>query len=159
MGYMGIQKRLSRSAAYRRALWRNMVTSLFEHERIRTTVPKAKQLRRLAERLISYGKRGDLHARRRALTVLRSDAVAGKLFGEIAERFRSRNGGYTRIYRLDPRPGDAAPMAIIELLKAEASPDADRPKGKRRRRSRRKAKEGESEKGSAASGNQSEEHA
>ncbi len=95
---------------------RNMVTSLLEHERIETTDAKAKELRRVADRMITLGKRGDLHARRRAMRVLRKQEVAVKLFGELAERYRERPGGYTRILKVRNRVGDAAPMSIIELV-------------------------------------------
>ncbi len=95
---------------------RNMVTSLFEHERIVTTVPKAKELRKVAERLVTLGKRGDLHARRQALGYIRKEDVVAKLFGDLATMFANRHGGYTRIIQTGPRTGDAASMAIIELV-------------------------------------------
>jgi large subunit ribosomal protein L17 len=98
------------------AMYRNLVTSLLEHERIQTTDAKAKGVRRLAERMITLGKRGDLHARRRALRVIRSRKVAAKVFDDLAERFRDRPGGYTRIIKLRNRAGDAAPISIIELV-------------------------------------------
>jgi large subunit ribosomal protein L17 len=93
-----------------------MVTSLLEHEAIRTTDAKAKELRGVAEKMITLGKRGTLHARRQALETIRSKEVTAKLFDELAGRYRQRAGGYTRIIKLGPRPGDAAPMAIIELV-------------------------------------------
>jgi large subunit ribosomal protein L17 len=89
---------------------------LIEHERIITTEPKAKELRRVADKLVTLGKRGNLHARRQALQVVHSDAIVRKLFDEIAPRFAERQGGYTRILRLGYRPGDAAAMAVIELV-------------------------------------------
>jgi large subunit ribosomal protein L17 len=95
---------------------RNMVTSLLDHERIETTDAKAKQLRGIADRMITLGKRGDLHARRQALSVIRSKAVTAKLFDELAERFRDRPGGYTRVVKIGNRVGDAAPISIIELV-------------------------------------------
>jgi large subunit ribosomal protein L17 len=95
---------------------RNMVTSLLEHERIETTDAKAKALRSLADRMITLGKRGDLHARRQALRVVRDKQVTAKLFGDLAERFRDRPGGYTRVIKLGNRIGDAAPVSIIELV-------------------------------------------
>ncbi len=110
---------LGRDSAHRKALFRNMVTSLLEHGRIRTTDAKAKEVRKLADRMITLGKRGDLPARRRALRVIRSKDVTDKVFGELAERFRERPGGYTRVLKLGPRHGDAAPMAIVELLDSE----------------------------------------
>ena len=107
---------LGRSSAHRSAMFRNMVTSLFEHERIVTTTQKAKELRPVAEKLITLAKRGDLHARRQALSFIRSKSVVAKLFDQICEQFRERNGGYTRILQTGVRQGDAASMAIIELV-------------------------------------------
>jgi large subunit ribosomal protein L17 len=101
-------------------MYRNLVTSLFEHERVRTTDAKAKGVRSLAEKMITLGKRGDLHARRRALRVIRRREVAAKVFDDLAERYRDRPGGYTRIVKLGIRPGDAASMSIIELVDSEA---------------------------------------
>jgi large subunit ribosomal protein L17 len=109
-------RKLGRSVAHRKALFRNMVTSLLEHEQIRTTDAKAKELRGVAERMITLGKRGTLHARRQALESIRSKDVTSKLFGELADRFRERPGGYTRVIKLGRRPGDAAQMSIIELV-------------------------------------------
>jgi large subunit ribosomal protein L17 len=99
-------------------MYRNLVTSLFEHERVRTTDAKAKGVRSLAEKMITLGKRGDLHARRRALRVIRRREVAAKVFDDLAERYRDRQGGYTRIVKLGIRPGDAAAMSIIELVES-----------------------------------------
>jgi len=98
---------------------RNMVTSLLEHERIVTTVPKAKEARKIAEKMITLGKRGDLHARRQALSYLQSKAVVAKLFDELSAQYEDRQGGYTRIIRTGTRYGDAAPMAILELVDYE----------------------------------------
>ena len=109
-------RKLGRTSAHRKALFRNMVTSLLEHERIQTTDAKAKELRGVAERMITLGKRGGLHARRQALAVIRSREVASKVFGELAERYRQRPGGYTRVIKVGRRVGDAAPMSIIELV-------------------------------------------
>jgi large subunit ribosomal protein L17 len=95
---------------------RNLVTSLLEHERVRTTDAKAKEARRLAERMITLGKRGTLHARRQAARVLRTRAVVTKLFDDLAPRYENRPGGYTRITKLGPRPGDQAAVSMIELL-------------------------------------------
>jgi large subunit ribosomal protein L17 len=97
-------------------MMRNMVTSLLEHERIVTTTPKAKELRKLADKMITLAKRGDLHARRQALAVVRSKKVVDKLFTKLKDEYMDRNGGYTRIIRTGSRSGDAAPMAIIELV-------------------------------------------
>ena len=112
--------KLNRTTSHRQAMFRNMVTSLFKHERIRTTNPKAKELRRLAEQLITLAKRGDLHARRQALAVIREKAVVHKLFDEANEKFGHSAGGYTRIVKLGRRAGDAAPMSLIELIVPEA---------------------------------------
>ena len=109
-------RKLNRTGSHRIALLRNMVTSLLENERIQTTDAKAKELRGFAERMITLGKRGDLHARRQALSVIRSKEVTAKVFDELAERFRDRPGGYTRVIKVGNRVGDAAPVSIIELL-------------------------------------------
>ena len=112
-------RKLNRTAAHRRALFRNLVTALLEHERIRTTDPKAKEVRRLTDRIITLGKRGSLHARRRALAFVRKESVVRKLFDEVAPRFRNRPGGYTRVIKVGPRLGDAAPQSIVELTERE----------------------------------------
>lgn len=109
-------RRLGRDKDHRQALFRNLATELFRHERITTTEAKAKTLRPIAEKLMTLAKRGDLHARRQAARQLHDPAVLQKLFDELAPRFEDRNGGYTRIYKLGPRKGDAAPMALIELV-------------------------------------------
>jgi large subunit ribosomal protein L17 len=97
-------------------MFRNMVTSLFKYERIRTTGAKAKELRRWADHLVTLAKRGDLHARRQALAIMREKDVVHKLFEQAAERFGAVSGGYTRVVKLDRRPGDAAPISLVELL-------------------------------------------
>lgn len=109
-------RRLSRTSQHRRAMLRNMATSLFQHDGIETTVAKAKELRPFAERLITLARRGDLHARRQVERHIRDRGVSGKLFGELGPRFASRPGGYTRIVKLGHRVGDGAEMARIELL-------------------------------------------
>ena len=114
---------LGRSPAHRKAMFRNMVTSLLDQERIETTDAKAKQIRRLADRMITLGKRGDLHARRQALSVIRSRDVTAKLFSELAERYKDRPGGYTRVVKLGGRVGDAAAVSIVELVDSEVSDD------------------------------------
>jgi large subunit ribosomal protein L17 len=119
-------RHLGRSSAHRKALMRNMVTSLLEHERIETTDAKAKELRRVADRMITLGKRGTLHARRRALRTIRSRVVTAKVFDSLAARYRDRAGGYTRVLKLGPRPGDAAPISIIELVDRETGGAAPR---------------------------------
>jgi large subunit ribosomal protein L17 len=108
--------KLNRTSSHRDAMFRNMVTSLFKHQRIRTTDVKAKELRRWADNLITLAKRGDLHARRQALSIVREKDVVHKLFAEAAEQYGGRSGGYTRIIRVGRRPGDAAPISLIELV-------------------------------------------
>ncbi len=110
--------KLGRTAAHRKAMLRNMVTDLFRHERIETTLPKAKALRPLAEKMITLGKRGDLHARRQALAVVRDKGVVHKLFTELADRYKDRQGGYVRILKLGFRRGDNAPLALVEMVDA-----------------------------------------
>ncbi len=114
--------RLASSPAHERLMLANMATSLFQRGRITTTLPKAKRLRPLAERLITLAKRGDLHSRRRVMRVIRNKSVVHKLFTEIAEQMEQREGGYTRIVKIAPRRGDAAPAAIIELVPEPVSP-------------------------------------
>lgn len=114
--------RLASSPAHERLMLANMATSLFQNGRIKTTLPKAKRLRPLAERLITFAKRGDLHSRRRVMRVIRNKSVVHKLFTEIAEQMEQREGGYTRIVKIAPRKGDAAPQAIIELVTEPVSP-------------------------------------
>lgn len=109
-------RNLSRSPSHRKALLRNMATSLFRHERITTTTARAKELRPYAERLITLAKRGDLHARRRVARRIADREVVGKLFDDIGPRYTERPGGYTRILKLGNRRGDAADMALIELV-------------------------------------------
>ena len=112
--------RLGGGPAHERLMLANLATALFEHGRITTTEAKAKRLRPLAERLITFAKRGDLHARRRALTVVRDKGVIHTLFTEIGPRYATRQGGYTRITKIGPRKGDNAPMVVIELVEALA---------------------------------------
>lgn len=119
-------RQLSRTAEHRKALMRNLVTELFRHERIETTQAKAKEARRLAERLITFAKRGDLHARRQVDRYVMSREVTRKLFDTIAPWYSDREGGYTRIIRTRSRPGDAAEMALLELVKSEQQMEADR---------------------------------
>ena len=112
---VGVAK-LGKTPAHRRAMLRNMVTSLFLHERIVTTAPKAKEARRWAERMITFGKAGDLHARRQAARFVNDETVLKKLFDEIAPAFKERNGGYTRVLKMGPRKGDVAERAVLELV-------------------------------------------
>jgi large subunit ribosomal protein L17 len=109
-------KKLGRDSAHRKALYSNLAGALIEHGRIKTTVTKAKAVKPLAEQMITLGRRGDLHARRQATAFLRSRDVVHHLFAEIAPRFKDRPGGYTRIIKLGPRPGDAAEMVYLELV-------------------------------------------
>ncbi len=121
-------RKFSRTASHRKAMFSNMVTSLFRHERIQTTTPKAKELRRVADRLITLAKRGDLHARRLAARTVRDPEVLEKLFSELGPRNADRPGGYTRVIHVMNRRGDNAPISIIELVGApEASVDVSEP--------------------------------
>lgn len=113
--------KLNRTSSHRDAMFRNMVTSLLKHERIQTTDIKAKELRRWADHVITLAKRGDLHARRQAMAIVREKDVVHKLFAEAAERFGARPGGYTRVVKIGARSGDAAPMSMIELITVEAA--------------------------------------
>jgi large subunit ribosomal protein L17 len=115
-------RKLGRNSSHRNAMMRNMVTSLIEHENITTTVTRAKELRKIAEKMISLGKRGDLHARRQAMQVIRDGKVVGKLFEMIGPRYENRPGGYTRILKTGNRLGDNAPVCIIELVEEEFTP-------------------------------------
>src|SRR6185369_13234488 len=108
-------RKLSRNSSHRHALMRNMVTSLIEHGRIRTTDAKAKEVRRWADRMVTLGKQGSIAARRRARAFVQTDAAVAKLFAEVAPRFANRAGGYTRIIKIGQRPGDAAPISILEF--------------------------------------------
>ncbi len=109
-------RKLSVTSAHRVAMFRNMATSLLKHEQITTTLPKAKELRPYVERIITLGKRGGLHARRQALAQIRDEKIVAKLFTEIAERYKARQGGYCRVLKAGVRYGDAATMAVIELV-------------------------------------------
>ena len=141
--------KLGRTSSHRLALVRNLVTALLEHERVETTHAKARELRRMADRMITLGKRGSLHARRRALRVIRSPEVAAKVFGDLAERFRERPGGYTRVVKLRDRVGDAAPLSLVELVdRADAAKLAG--KEKAGRKGAAKAEKGKGDKSRAA---------
>jgi len=113
---MALQRKLGRPTDHRNMMLRNLVTSLLKNERIETTVTRAKETRRMAEKMITLAKRGDLHARRQVLAYVLEESVVKKLFDEIAPRYKETNGGYTRILKTGPRKGDAAPMAILELI-------------------------------------------
>ncbi len=112
-------RRLGRTTSHRIAMFRNMVTSFLSHEKITTTDAKAKELRSIAEKMITFGKKGDLHAMRQAASYIRDKKVVTKLFTTIAPRYKERSGGYTRIIKLGIRPGDTAPMSLIELVEEQ----------------------------------------
>ena len=120
--------KLGRTSSHREAMFRNMVTSIIKHESIRTTDTMAKEVRKLADRMITLGKKGDLHARRQALSIVRDKDMVGKLFGELTERFRNRAGGYTRIVKVGYRFGDNAPVSILEYIPDEKKKDKAKPK-------------------------------
>ncbi len=134
-------RKLGRVTSHRLAMLRNMATSLVLHERIETTVPKAKELRGIVDRMITLGKRGDLHARRQALSYLYDDAAVSKVFSDLAERFKTRPGGYTRILKKGFRFGDGADMAFLELVdyqgakQVAATPEVKAPVGKKKAKS------------------------
>lgn len=109
-------KKLGRTSSHKRAMLRNMVTSLIRFEKIRTTDAKAKELKRIADKMITLGKRGDLHARRRALAYVRDRESVAKLFDELTARYRERSGGYTRVVKLGYRIGDSAPVSLLEFV-------------------------------------------
>ncbi len=125
-------KKLGRKTAHRMMMFRNMVTSLFDKERIRTTLDRAKEVRPIAERMITLGKRETLHARRQALAYVKDPAVVSKLFETLAPRFSQRHGGYTRIIRLGFRDGDGAQMAYLELIGSEFKPEKKEEKGSKK---------------------------
>jgi large subunit ribosomal protein L17 len=139
-------RQLSRNSSHRHALMRNMSVSLLRHETIRTTVPKAKELRRVVEPLITLAKKDDEANRRLAFSRLRDTAVVEKLFTDLGPRFKARPGGYTRILRMMPRPGDSAEMALMQLVDrpaAQATEQADESAGGKKKRARKKAEKTE----------------
>ena len=115
-------RKLNRTSSHRKAMFANMAASLIEHEQIVTTLPKAKEIRPIVEKLVTLGKRGDLHARRQAISQIRDNEVVRKLFDTIATRYATRNGGYIRIMKAGYRTGDNAPMAVVEFV--DRDPDA-----------------------------------
>ena len=117
-------RKLGRNSSHRKAMFRNMATSLFRHETIKTTLPKAKELRRVAEPLITLAKEDGVANRRLAFSRLRDKEVVGKLFKDLGPRFKERPGGYIRILKLGPRPGDAAPMALVMLVDAPVAAES-----------------------------------
>jgi large subunit ribosomal protein L17 len=112
-------RKLNRTSAHRKAMFNNLVAALIRHEQITTTLPKAKDLKPIADKLITLGKRGNLHARRQAIAVLGDAALAAKLFNTLAPRYAKRSGGYTRVLKAGFRYGDASPMAVIELVERD----------------------------------------
>ena len=118
-------RKLNRTASHKKAMLNNMATSLFDNGKVRTTLPKAKELRSVAERLISFAKRGDLHARRQVLRRIQNKVVLTKLFEEIGPLFADRDGGYTRILKLGPRRGDSSELCLIELVSDDAITESD----------------------------------
>lgn len=151
MRHLKSGRKLNRSASHRWALMRNLVTSLFQYERIRTTDPKAKELRGLADRVIGLGKEGTLHARRQALGIVQDEAVVHKVFDTLAPRYKERPGGYTRIVKIGWRHGDNASISLIELLPADGAGKTAASSGakKRGKRPAQKGKEGAAKKKSA----------
>src|SRR3954469_25181009 len=131
-------RKLGRDSAHRKALYSNLADSLIVHGRIKTTVTKAKAVKPIAEKMITLGRRGDIHARRQATAFLRSQDVVHKLFAEVAPRFKERPGGYSRIIRIGPRPGDSAEMAYLELVDFSAEEQAEEKAERRRLRIRRR---------------------
>ncbi len=109
-------RKLNRTSAHRKAMFANMAAALIKHEQIKTTLPKAKELRPFVEKLVTFAKKGDLHARRQAMSSLRDEAMVAKLFETLGERYADRSGGYTRVLKAGSRYGDNAPMAIIEFV-------------------------------------------
>ena len=137
MRHLKSGRQLSRNSSHRWALMRNLITALLREEKIRTTDPKAKELRRWVERVITLGKAGSLHARRQALGIVQDKAVVRKLFDTIGPRFKDRAGGYTRIIKIGIRRGDAAQMSVIELVGSDDEKATKSGGGRRRRRARR----------------------
>ena len=135
MRHRNAGKQLSRNSSHRRALLRNMVTSLLKHERIETTDAKAKTLRPVAEKMITLAKRGDLHARRQALAYIQDKAVTHRLFGELKDRYLDRQGGYVRIVKKVIRKGDGAPISIVQLISPDEEKKAVKKKAKMFRKS------------------------
>ena len=133
--------KLGRTSSHKEAMLRNMVTSIIKHEHIRTTDSKAKELKKLAEKMITLGKKGSLHARRQALAVVRDKDMVGKLFGELTERYRNRAGGYTRIVKTGYRYGDNAPVSILEFIVDEKKKEKAKPKTKSKAKAKEKAAE------------------
>ena len=152
-------RQLSRNSSHRKALMRNMCAALIRVETIRTTLPKAKELRRVVEPLITLGKNDSLPGRRRAWITLRDDALVEKLFEDIGPRFKTRAGGYTRILKMGPRPGDSAEMALMQLVELTAAPVAptqDKPAKKKEKAAPKKASEKPAKKAAPKAGKKGE---
>ena len=145
-------RKLGRTKEHRRALLRNLATDLFRHERLTTTLPKAKELRPYAEKLITLARRDDLHSRRLVLGLISDKGVVKKLFDTLGPRFTGRPGGYSRILRLGPRPGDGADMAIVELVGSEPVFKKQKEEKKARRDRKEKVREKEAAEAAAAEG-------
>jgi large subunit ribosomal protein L17 len=148
MRHLNAGRKLNRTSAHRKALFKNMVLALIRHERIKTTDPKAKELRRIADRMVTLGKQNDLAARRRAFAFMQSHEAVKKLFDEIAPRFKDRNGGYTRVIKFGHRRGDAAMLSVIEFTGSEEETKSKKP----RRRSGKKETAQEQPRKRAAAG-------
>lgn len=141
MRHLKTGRKLNRSASHRLALMRNLVTSLFRHERIQTTDPKAKELRGWADHVITLGKEGTLHARRQAIGIVQDEGLVRKVFDSLVPRYKDRPGGYTRIVKVGWRHGDGAPLSLIELLPADGAGKAESSSGAKKR-SKRPAQKG-----------------
>ena len=150
-------RKLGRTKSHRELMLRNLVTSLFENESVKTTEPKAKEARKLADRVLTWGKRGDLHSRRLALRHILDAAVVKKVFETLAPRFEGRPGGYTRIIKLGERRGDAAPMVILELTEKTKEVADEKAARKARKEARKEAKRKEEEEAAAMEAAEEEE--
>ena len=143
MRHLKAGRKLNRTSSHRKALFRNLAAALFSHESIRTTNPKALELRRVADRLIGLAKSGSAHAARLAFAFLRDNEAVKKLFSDIGGRYSGVDGGYTRVLKLGPRKGDAAPMALIELTRKKEGPQEDKEQKKAAKTKTAKGKKGE----------------
>ena len=142
MRHRKLKRKLGRTSSHREALLRNLTTSLLLYEKIITTAAKAKELRKIAERMITLAKRQDLHARRQAAEVIQDERVLKKLFETIGERYQGRNGGYTRITKLEYRVGDGAPLAAVELVATEVGPVGAAKHGRKEKKKEKQAAAG-----------------
>lgn len=142
MRHRKLKRKLGRTSSHREALLRNLTTSLLLYEKIITTAAKAKELRKIAERMITLAKRRDLHARRQAAEVIQDERVLKKLFETIGERYQGRNGGYTRITKLEYRVGDGAPLAAVELVATEVGPVGAAKHGRKEKKKEKQAASG-----------------